>query len=154
MHIALESRREHRRTGCRTDYWDGKKWSHRPWTGAGRRRRSAALERSRRRTVGLYSRSPTLWMNVAPSEWSVSVPAMPTHGSRRDPELPRLPHAQHACVRRNREHEDRWLICTRFTYARAGCYVGTKETTDIEMILEITFTVRDSSADRKRDIFI
>jgi len=51
-------------------------------------------------TYGSYSRSSALWMNVAPSEWSVSVPAMPTHSSRRDPELPgSLVPCTHARVR-------------------------------------------------------
>lgn len=169
MHIAFESRREHRRTECWTDYRQ-KMISpalNGGWPASTMTSVTAALERTRRRTVGSYSRSPALWMNVAPSEWSVSVPAMPTHGSRRDPELPGS--LVHACVRecvratayvrRNREHEDRWLICTRFTYARAGCYsfVGTREMDHRHRNNsrdKSCFHYRDSPANRKHYIFI
>lgn len=86
---------------------------------------TAALERNRGRYDRLAfarTHSPALWMNVAPSEWSVSVvgrayaPLATWSGAVCLTLVP-----CYARVRRNRELEDRWLICTRFTYAHVGC---------------------------------
>lgn len=112
--------------------------------GGGARTESSAYRSARIRVLQPYE---WMWRQVN----GVSVSAMPTHSSRRDPELLGslvscvCVHARvRACpsVRRNCEHEDRWLIYTRFTYARASCYSFVRRkrrATDIEIILEINF---------------
>lgn len=70
-------------------------------------------------------------MNECGAKWMECVCARRYLRTARDMIRNRSAPASRACrsMRRNREHEDRWLICTRFTYARAGCYpfVGTRE---------------------------
>lgn len=128
MHIVFVSRQERRR---KLNGLSGQQeWSYWYWTGASQRQlRRCRLPSARIIDVRPAHRfaathSPALWMNVAPSEWSASVvdrvclrTACNVIRSRPSDSLVPC----YARVRRNRELEDRWLICTRFAYARVGC---------------------------------